>query len=51
MTMNGTKHYLNWYYAPTATTWSGVTINYQMDGDYRQDNYSTWVDKMSLIYW
>jgi hypothetical protein len=51
MTMNGVKHYLNWYYAPTATTWSGVTINYQMDGDYRQDNYSTWVDKMSLIYW
>jgi hypothetical protein len=51
MTMNGDKHYLNWYYAPTATTWSGVTVNYQIDGDYRQDNYSTWVDKMSLIYW
>jgi len=51
MTMNGVKHYLNWYYAPTATTWSGVTVNYQMDGDYRQDNYSTWVDKMSLVYW
>jgi hypothetical protein len=51
MTMNGVKHYLNWYYAPTATTWSGVSVNYQMDGDYRQDNYSTWVDKMSLVYW
>jgi hypothetical protein len=51
MTMNGVKHYLNWYYAPTATTWSGVTVNYQLDGDYRQDNYSTWVDKMSLTTW
>jgi hypothetical protein len=51
MTMNGVKHYLNWYYASTATSWSGVTVNYQMDGNYRQQNYSTWVDKMSLIYW
>jgi hypothetical protein len=51
MTMNGVKHYLNWYYAPNATTWSGVTVNYQLDGDYRQDNYSTWVDKMSLTMW
>ncbi|MCU1286152.1 MAG: hypothetical protein JWO13_2502 [Acidobacteriales bacterium] len=51
MTMNGTKHYLNWYYASTATTWSGVTVNYQMDGDFKQTNYSTWVDKMTLNYW
>ncbi|MCU1306917.1 MAG: hypothetical protein JWN45_1612, partial [Acidobacteriaceae bacterium] len=27
------------------------TVNYQMDGNYRQQNYSTWVDKMALSYW
>ena len=35
----------------TATSWSGVTVNYQIDGDYKQTNYSTWVDKMTLNYW
>jgi hypothetical protein len=51
MTLNGTRHYLNWYYPSTATTWSGVTVNYQMDGNFQQANYSTWVDKMILNYW
>ena len=51
LTLNGTKKYLNWYYPSTATSWSGVTVNYQMDGDYKQTNYSTWVDKMTLTYW
>jgi hypothetical protein len=51
MTINGVKHYLNWYNSSTATSWSGVTVNYQMDGDYKQTDYSTWVDKMSLGYW
>ena len=51
MTLNGTRHYLNWYYPSTATTWSGVTVNYQLDGNYQQANYSTWVDKMTLTYW
>ncbi len=51
MTLNGSKHYLNWYYPSTATTWSGVTVNYQMDGNYQQADYSTWVDKMKLTYY
>lgn len=51
MTLNGTRHYLNWYYPSTATTWNGVTVNYQMDGNLQQANYSTWVDKMKLTYW
>jgi hypothetical protein len=51
MTLNGSKHYLNWYYPSTATSWSGVTVNYQMDGNYQQADYSTWVDKMKLTYY
>jgi hypothetical protein len=50
-TLNGAKHYLNRYYAPKNTTWSGVTVNYQMDGDYKQTDYSTWLDKLNLNYW
>jgi hypothetical protein len=51
ITLNGSKHYLDWYYDSTPTSWSGVTVNYQMDGDYKQTNYSTWVDQMKLTYW
>jgi hypothetical protein len=51
LTLNGAKHYLNWYNSSTATSWKGITVNYQMDGNYRQQNYSTWVDKMHLTYW
>jgi hypothetical protein len=51
ITLNGTKHYLNWYYASTATSWSGITVNYQMDGNYQQADYNTWVDKMNLSAW
>lgn len=51
LTLNGNKHYLNWYYPSTGTSWSGITVNYQMDGDYKQTNYSTWLDKLNLNYW
>jgi hypothetical protein len=51
LSLNGVKHYLNWYNSSTATGWSGITVNYQLDGNYRQENYSTWVDKMHLTYW
>jgi hypothetical protein len=51
LSMNGTKHYINRYYAPRSTSWSGITVNYQMDGNSRQDDYSTWVDKLTLKAW
>ena len=51
LTLNGNKHYLNWYYPSKGTSWSGITVNYQMDGDYKQTNYSTWLDKLNLYYW
>ncbi|MCU1286151.1 MAG: hypothetical protein JWO13_2501 [Acidobacteriales bacterium] len=51
LTINGVKHYLNWYNSPRGTSWSGITVNYQMDGNYRQDDYSTWVDKFNLTSW
>jgi hypothetical protein len=51
LSMNGVKHYINRYYAPRSTWWSGITVNYQMDGNSRQDDYSTWVDKLTLKAW
>ncbi len=51
LTLNGNKHYLDWYYSSTATSWSGVDVNFQLDGNYRQEDYSAWVDKMTLSAW
>lgn len=51
VSMDGAKHYLDRYYAPRGTSWSGITVNYQMDGDYKQTDYATWVDKLTLRGW
>lgn len=52
ITLNGVRRVLDWYYPPFSTgDWYGVTINYQMDGNYQQDPYSVVVDKFSLTYW
>jgi hypothetical protein len=51
ITLNGTKHYINKYYSPTSTSWNGVTVNFQMDGNSTQEDYSVWLDNVSLKYW
>jgi major membrane immunogen (membrane-anchored lipoprotein) len=51
ITLNGETHNLNWTYAPfSAPGWYGITINYQMDGNYRQEDYTVYVDKLNLTY-
>ena len=30
---------------------SDLNVAFQMDGDYRQDPYSVWLDDISLSYW
>ena len=51
ITLNGVKSTLNTYYAPTSTSWYGVTVNYQMDGDYNQSPYNIYLDNFNLSYW
>ena len=51
ITLNGQKATLNYYESPTPTTWYGVTINYQQDGNYKQQPYSIWLDKLTFSYW
>lgn len=52
ITMNGQIHNLNLTF-PAGTvpaTWYGVTINYQMDGNYKQDPYSIYLDNLTFSY-
>ncbi|HEY6337571.1 MAG TPA: hypothetical protein VIW68_03675 [Candidatus Sulfotelmatobacter sp.] len=51
ITLNGVTATLNYYESPTATTWYGVTINYQQDGNYEQTPYSIWLDNLNFSYW
>jgi len=51
ITLNGVSHTLNWTYDPfSAPGWWGITVNYQMDGDYKQSPYTVYVDKLNFIY-
>jgi hypothetical protein len=51
ITLNGQTATLNYYETPTATNWYGITINYQQDGNYKQQAYSIWVDRLTFTYW
>jgi hypothetical protein len=51
ITLNGVTSTLNYYENPTTTTWYGVTVNYQQDGNYIQTPYSVWLDKLNFSYW
>ncbi len=51
ISLNGQTATLNYYETPTPTTWYGITINYQQDGNYKQQPYSIWLDKVTFTYW
>lgn len=51
ITLNGQTATLNYDEVPTPTTWYGITINYQQDGNYKQQPYSVWLDKLTFTYW
>jgi hypothetical protein len=53
ITLNGTTYTLNKTYTPfqVPTGWYGVTVNYQMDGDYHQTANTTYLKNFSLTYW
>ena len=51
ITLNGETATLNYSENPTPTTWYGVTINYQQDGNYQQTPYSVWLDQLNFTYW
>lgn len=52
VTYNGTKHYVNKYVNSKARSYSNaVSIDFQLDGDYKQTDYSVWLDEMKLTYY
>ncbi len=51
ITYNGVKSYVNRYRQSNGTSWNGFSIDYQMDGNSTQTDYSTWLDKINVYYW
>jgi hypothetical protein len=51
ITLNGVTHTLNITRAPNTTSWHGVTINYQQDGNSSMTDYSIWLDRLNFSYW
>jgi hypothetical protein len=51
ITLNGKTATLNHLDNPSSTSWYGITINYQQDGNHAQAPYSIWLDKLNFSYW
>ncbi len=51
VTLDGSKHYINKNYSTRGTSASSLSTAFQMDGNYRETDYYTWVDKIKLTYW
>jgi Putative Ig domain len=51
ITLNGVTGTVDQYYKPGSTEgWYGVTINYQMDGNYEQSPYTVYLDDLTFTY-
>lgn len=48
ITLNGKVGTVNRTYAPTSTSWNGVTINYQLDGSTSGTPYTVYLDKLNF---
>jgi hypothetical protein len=48
ITLNGKTATLNHYESPTSTSWHGVTINYQLDGNQYNTPYTVYLDKLNF---
>lgn len=51
--LNGTSYAINRTYpaSKVPSAWWGVTANYQMDGNYKQASYTTYLDNFTVTYW
>jgi hypothetical protein len=51
ITLNGQTYTLNYYEDAGTSDWHGITINYQEDGNYAQQQYSVTLDNLNFTYW
>jgi hypothetical protein len=51
ITLNGFTSNLGWTFGHGSSPgWNGVTINYQMDGNYKQNSYNVYLDNLTFSY-
>jgi len=51
ITLNGVTSNLNWTFSPASYPgWYGVTINYQQDGNDKQQSYDIYLDELTFTY-
>ena len=53
ITLNGVKSVINKTYGVSSapSNWWGITVNYQMDGNYKQAPYTTYLDNFNFTYY
>lgn len=53
ITLNGVTYNINTTVAPFQVpgSWYGMTVNFQMDGNYKQQAYAAYLDNFSVTYW
>jgi hypothetical protein len=51
VTLNGHRSYINRTFNTYGVNASELNAAVQLDGDYNQQDYSMWVDKMTLTAW
>jgi hypothetical protein len=53
ITVNGTTSNINMSFAPfsVSSSWYGITVNYQMDGNSKQESNTTYIKNLDLTYW
>lgn len=53
ITLNGVTYNINRTYPPFSVpaSWYGMTVNYQMDGNYNMSANTTYLDNFNLTYW
>ncbi len=51
ITLNGKTATLNISRPPGSTSWHGVTVNYQQDGNINMNAYAIWLDRFNFTYW
>jgi hypothetical protein len=53
ITVNGVTSQINQTVPPftVPSSWYGMTVNYQMDGNYNQSSNTTYLDNLTVTYW
>ena len=50
ITLNGKKSALNWTNNSTVSSWHGLVVNFQLDGNKTQADFSVYLNKLNITY-